>query len=225
MKDKTAKKHLINVLSIAFWLVVWQLAASAANRGLMLKIPLPVETLFAFAENCTQGSFWLSVGASVLHIVCGFTSAVVIGAVCALLSARIPLFRALSAPIMHLVRSVPVAAFIIIAWLWVPSRILPSFISCLMVMPIIWSHVDAALGSLDDRLVEMAAVFGMKRSEILFKVKLPNFKALLLTIKSIKSFLYCSIKSIISVWCFFFYWQRKNYNTENSRNNKFVPIK
>lgn len=173
MKDKTAKKHLINVLSIAFWLVVWQLAASAANRGLMLKIPLPVETLFAFAENCTQGSFWLSVGASVLHIVCGFTSAVVIGAACALLSARIPLFRALSAPIMHLVRSVPVAAFIIIAWLWVPSRILPSFISCLMVMPIIWSHVDAALGSLDDRLVEMAAVFGMKRSEILFKVKLP----------------------------------------------------
>ena len=40
-------------------------------------------------------------------------------------------------------------------------------------MPIIWSHVDAALASLDDRLVEMAKVFGMKRGDILLKIKLP----------------------------------------------------
>lgn len=171
--EKGVNTPLRYALSVLFWLAVWQLTASAANRGLLLKIPLPTQTLRAFFENCARAEFWSAVGSSVLHIVCGFLSAVVIGVMFALFSAHSSVFRALSAPVMHLVRSVPVAVFIIIAWLWIPTRILPSCISCLMVMPIIMSHTEAALCAIDEKLVEMARVFGMKRVDILLKIKAP----------------------------------------------------
>ena len=57
--------------------------------------------------------------------------------------------------------------------LWIPSRILPSFVSALMVFPIIWSHVDAGLAAVDERLTEMASVFGMKEREIMWKIRFP----------------------------------------------------
>ena len=139
----------------------------------MLKIPLPADTLRAFSENCTEPDFWLTVGASLAHILAGFLSAVVFGILFGVLSNQSLFFKSLFAPLLHIIRAVPVAAFIIVAWLWIPSKILPSFISFLMVLPIIWSHTEAGLHSIDEKLIEMAKVYGMKKAGITVKIKLP----------------------------------------------------
>lgn len=164
---------ILYALGIIFWVLVWYVLASIANRKLMLKIPLPLETVKILAKDIGRKTFWQSVGSSLLHIVTGYVCAAVIGVAFGMMSGHSRVFKALSMPLRHLIRSVPVAAFIIIAWLWIPSGILPSFISGLMVLPIIWSHTDAALASIDGKLVEMAKVFGMSRKDIIFKVKLP----------------------------------------------------
>lgn len=162
-----------NAAAALFWLLLWQLGAMAANRTLLLKIPLPLDTLRVFLILCGQGSFWRSVAGSVAHILGGFLAAAVLGTLGGLASAGSLWFRRLSAPLLRLVRTVPVAAFILLAWLWIPSRATPSFVSALMVTPIVWSHVDAGLASLDEKLVEMARVFGMDRLRVLTRVRLP----------------------------------------------------
>lgn len=172
MKNKI-KKPALAVGSIIFWIILWHVGALIANKSLMLKIPLPTDTLRAFIENCGDTEFWSAVLTTVCHIILGFLSAVIIGIAGGVSAAHCRLFKSLSSPILHLVKSVPVAAFIIVAWLWIPSRILPSFISFLMVMPIIWSHVDAGLSSVDGKLIEMANVYGMSKTEIALKIKLP----------------------------------------------------
>lgn len=167
------KKPVLTAGSIIFWLIAWQIGAQAANSKLMLKIPLPLETLKAFTENCTSIDFWQIVFSTLMRIVAGFLLAVILGVIGGLAAGHSQLFKSFSSPALHTVRAVPVAAFIIIAWLWIPSKILPSFIAFLMVLPIIWSHTEAGLNAMDKRLVEMARVYGMSKAGVLFKVKIP----------------------------------------------------
>ena len=68
----TVRKALKNSISVLFWLVVWQLAAMAANRSLLLPIPTPVDTARALCRMAAEGGFWLTLGASLLRICAGF---------------------------------------------------------------------------------------------------------------------------------------------------------
>ncbi len=168
------KKPLFSLLSVVFWVGVWYFAATLANRNLLLKIPLPLSTLKAFCESVTLPRFWAAVGTSLLHIVSGFLSAVILGVLVGMLNGNSRFFKTLSAPVLHLIRSVPVAAFIFLAWLWVPNSVLPAFISFLTVFPIVCSHIEAGLSSVDNRLTEMAAVMGLSRMGIIKNIKLPT---------------------------------------------------
>jgi len=159
--------------SVIFWIAVWHFGASAINKRLILKIPLPLETFKEFISQCVTASFWQTVLVSVLHILLGFTAGALLGVLFGFLSEKSGLFKIFSSPIHHLVKTVPVAALIILAWLWIPSSILPSFISFLMVLPIVWSHTSSGIAAIDEKLVEMAHVYSKTDREILFKVKLP----------------------------------------------------
>jgi len=159
--------------SVAFWILVWHLLALKANKTLLLKIPLPEETLKAFVESCLEPGFWQTVGVSVAHILLGFAAGVFLGTVCGFLSEKYEIFRIFTSPIHRLVKTVPVAALIVVAWLWIPSSVLPSVISFLMVLPIVWSHTSSGVAAIDPKLVEMARVYSMSRRDIVFKIKLP----------------------------------------------------
>ncbi len=160
--------------SILIWILLWHICATAANVKLLFKIPLPLDTVKEFFNCLTVADFWKAVGSSLIHILSGFLAAVLLGFVCGLLSGNSEIFKTITNPISHLIRSVPVAAFIILAWLWIPSSIIPSFISFLMVFPIIWSQVETGLLSVDNNLIEMATVFGMSKIDIVKSIKIPT---------------------------------------------------
>ena len=80
------KKILFAAGSIVFWVLLWHIGAVAANKNLILKIPLPYQTVQVFFENCTRGAFWQAVGTSLLHIAVGFIAAVLLGLICGVLS-------------------------------------------------------------------------------------------------------------------------------------------
>ena len=68
MKNKI-RKPALSAGSVLIWIIVWHILGSVANKGLMLKIPLPLDTLRAFADNLGNAYFWEAVGTSLLHIV------------------------------------------------------------------------------------------------------------------------------------------------------------
>jgi NitT/TauT family transport system permease protein len=57
------------------------------------------------------------------------------------------------------IRSTPVASFIILAYLWIGRDSLPTFISVLLVLPVVWANLHEALGAVDKELLDMAKVF------------------------------------------------------------------
>ena len=167
------KKVLLITGSVFFWTLLWYFTAGLLNKNLLFKIPLPDETVKELLCCITKSFFWKAVSTSLLNIIGGFTFAVFAGLVCGMLSGNSNFFKILTSPISRLIRSVPVAAFIILAWLWIPSTAIPSFIAFLMVFPIVWLQVENALIAVDNRLIEMATVMGMDRTGIIMNIKVP----------------------------------------------------
>lgn len=168
------KKILFSAGSVLFWILLWHIAASIVNTKLLFKIPLPLDTVKEFFACAVTLNFWQAVGNSLIHIVSGFLFAVILGLVCGLLSGNNIIFKTVSSPISRLIRSVPVAAFIVLAWLWIPSTAIPSVIAFLMVFPIVWLQIENSLFSIDPKLIEMAKVMGMSKKGIVKNIKIPS---------------------------------------------------
>ena len=158
----TVRKTLANGAAVLFWVVVWQLAAMAANRTLLLPIPTPADTLCALARMAVKPDFWLTVGMSLLRICAGFALAFAAGALGAAASAQWSLFRRLAAPLIQLVRSIPVAVFTIVVFLWVSRPYIPSTIVFLTVLPVIWGGVEAGLENADRQLLRRITLPGIR---------------------------------------------------------------
>ena len=62
-------------------------------------------------------------------------------------------------PYILAVQSVPVASFIVIALLWLSGEKLSTFISFLMVLPVLYANALQGLKNADPQLIEMARVF------------------------------------------------------------------
>ena len=61
---------------------------------------------------------------------------------------------------VRIVRATPVASFIVLMLLWVRTAFLPSLISALMVLPILWGNVTRGIRETDPLLLEMGEVYG-----------------------------------------------------------------
>ena len=69
----------------------------------------------------------------------------------------------LLAPLHTVIRATPVSSFILLVWLWLKRAHVPVFISFLMVLPIIWTATQEALGAVDGDLREMARMYRFSR--------------------------------------------------------------
>lgn len=153
----------VHPLCVAFWLAVWQLGAWAVGARIVLVGPL--EVLARLGQLALTGEFWLSVGLSLARISAGFALAAATGVALAALCSRVRVVRELLAPVVGAVKAAPVASFVILVLLWVPSRRLSVVISFLMAFPIIYTNVLEGIRATDPRLLEMADVFGVSGLE------------------------------------------------------------
>ncbi|MDO4974296.1 MAG: ABC transporter permease subunit [Eubacteriales bacterium] len=157
---------------LLFWTALWALLARLVGQELLLPSPLRVlEELFSMAGT---EAFWLATSRSILRVLAGLLSATVLGVLLAALTEYSALARQLLSPVMTLVKSTPVASFIILALLWLGRDILPAFITALMVLPVVWANVSAGLSGRDRQLLELARVYRLPRRRVLRRITLPS---------------------------------------------------
>lgn len=167
----------------AFWLTVWQLAAMVMNQRLLIVSPL--ETLQHWLGLAATAAFWRAALFSLSRILAGFGLASLLDVLLASLSARYPRIEHLLLPLLSAVRAIPVASFVIIALIWLPSRRLSVLISFLIAFPIIYGGMLSGLRQTDPKLREMAMVFRLsplrRAVYIAFPAALPSLRAALET--------------------------------------------
>ena len=123
----------------ALAVLVWQAASMAVGSALLL--PSPAAVLVRLAALLPDGGFWRAVWFSFCRIAGGFGAALVLGTALAFAAGRWPVVDVLLRPYVLVIKSVPVASFIILALIWMRASALPLFISFLMVFPILYTNV------------------------------------------------------------------------------------
>lgn len=151
-------KYILKPLLIAlFWLAVWQGLAFMAHNPIFLASP--AEALSALARLLPRADFWRTVGYSCGRIFTGYLLALAAGLLLGALCHALPPLGELLSPALRLMRAVPVAAFVILALLWVGSRRLTALVVFVIAMPVLYAGVRAGLGQADPAMLEVARVF------------------------------------------------------------------
>ena len=166
------KKILQSILSIAFWIFVWYIIAKIVNREVLVASPFSVLKRMGFLVR--KDYFWISAALSLLRIMIGFAIAVISAALFAVLSVKIKVFQILLEPLMTIIKSTPVASFIILAIVWLDVSHIPAFTSFLMVFPVMWTNVLTGIKSTDTNLLEMTRIFKIRKSKVLTKLYIPS---------------------------------------------------
>lgn len=156
--DNKRSELFRRVAGVVFWLLVWQLAAVAINKRIILVSPLTAAK--RLGELAFTADFWKTVMNSFCKIALGYLGGMVSGVLFASLSRRYIAAQTIISPFMTAVKSVPVASFVILALFWIKSAWLSVFVAFLIVMPVIYGSTFEGIGSADKKLIEAADIFG-----------------------------------------------------------------
>ena len=122
----------------------------------------PIKTITCFFRLAFTGDFYLSALYSLIRIFSGFLLGAAAGLLSAALSVRCRRIKELLAPLQAVLRSIPVASFVIAALIWMPAKNLSILISFLIVFPQIYGGMLSEFERRDPKMIEMANVFRMK---------------------------------------------------------------
>ena len=188
MKEKRFPlRILFGLLSVLFWLLIWWLLSLKVNSPLLL--PDPITVLRRLFELLLTVSFWSTVVVSIGRILFGILIAVVLAILVAVLSVKTPACDILLSPLMTAIRSTPVAAFIILLWIWVGLESVPTVITVLIVLPVVSKNLEVGIRSIDRTLLDTCAVF---------HVSLPK-RILVLDIPSVLPFFRAALKTAVGL--------------------------
>ncbi|MDE7325592.1 MAG: ABC transporter permease subunit [Lachnospiraceae bacterium] len=145
------------LVAVIVLIVIWQLLSMWVDRDIFL--PSVPDTFRALVMLTRTGEFYRSVGTSFLRIAAGFVLAVGAGILFAVIAELHEQIGEILQLFMQLVKSIPVASFVILVLLWVRSARLSTVISFLTVLPVVFTNVRGGIRQADKKLLEMAEVF------------------------------------------------------------------
>jgi len=162
------KQKLLRVmLPLAFWLLVWHLAAYWVEHGAAMGgeflLPGPFHVWESLMKIAAEGTFWKTAVLSVGRMFFGILLGAVLGVILAVLTAVNRWCDLLLSPAVKVVRAVPVASFILLVLLWVRRDWVPVAISALMVLPVIWGAVRQGIDTADRQLLELTHCYRFDR--------------------------------------------------------------
>lgn len=175
----TYKNILQRAGAVLLALAVWQILAMNVDQQLL--VPTPLSVVLRLGTIWQEADFGATVWFTFRKIVAGFLLGLGFGLGLGALAGRFPLFEILFRPWAVMIKSIPVASFIIICLIWMSSSQLSVFISFLMVLPIIYTNVLQSVRSADQQLLEAVGIFRLSWPKRVLFLWLPQLKPYLLS--------------------------------------------
>ena len=165
-----AKRWFRIGVTALFWLAVWQAAAVLLPKLLFAG---PVPTVRSPLSLLRNSEFWFSIAHSLGKIASGFLLAFSTGCLLAIACRRMPVLRMLLGPLIQVMKSLPVACFIVVALIWVRSEWISVLTAFFVVFPAVYINLGEGLQQTDQGMLEMAQLFHLTPAKRLRAVWLP----------------------------------------------------
>lgn len=172
MRSDKGKKTAI----LFMWLLIWQMAALLIDNDILFAGPIDVGK--SLGSLLMTWEFYQICMASLGRILTGFLLAFVLGILVGGLSYALPLAEEIFEPVLSVMKSIPVASFVVLLLIWQGSENLSVWISFFVVFPNACVSMKNGLKAVDSRLLEMADIFqihGWKRLLYIYRPALVLF--------------------------------------------------
>ena len=167
MKNKL-KQAALSLLIAAFWIEVWWIIALLIKKPILL--PSPQATAVELLSLLSTKAFYSVLLATLTRVMLGLVLGITLGILLALLCHVFSLLKMFLSPLISIIRSTPVASFIVLLWVMLDGNSLTVMVAFLMVMPIVWQNTLDGFASIPRELVEVAQVYELtlkRRYEVL----------------------------------------------------------
>ena len=153
MQNKFIKKGFAILLLLA----VWQIGYGKVDNEVLLSSPLQVgKTL---AADIKDGAFWQTIFFSLGRISKGFLLDFLLGFLAGVVSFGCGFLKMCLEPFIGVIKSIPVASFVVLLLIWTGSEKLSVWISFLVVLPGIYESTIAGFESTDKELLRLSTVY------------------------------------------------------------------
>lgn len=166
------KNNNIKIWAVIVWLLIWQFLSMYLDSEILLASPFKVIKYLVGMLGVL--SFWSSICFTFIRICVGLLIANALGIILGALSYKSTSFKDFISLPIAVTKATPVASFIILTLIWIPSRNLSAFISFLMSFPVIYTNVLQGLNEMDNKILEMAQVFKIPFSRRLRYIYIPQ---------------------------------------------------
>ncbi len=160
-KEKMTAIHWQQVLKrsviLLIWMVLWQ--GFRDYTGLGMFFPGPVQVLETLFQLMKKALFYETIVRSFTNIFLGFIIALLAGCIIGMLCGHILLLKDFFEPVIQLMKTVPVTAFIILVLILAGSQRVSLIIAAIVTFPMIETAVVSGIEHTSDELLEMAQVF------------------------------------------------------------------
>ena len=160
------------VVTFSVWIIIWQIAY--ANIGISFIFPSPYQVVVELLRLLPQKKFIISVTGSMLRVILGYLIGIAASVAASFASHFFLPLKIFFSPFVKIVRATPVASFILICVLWMPSDAVPVFIAFLMVFPVVYENTLTGLSETPVELKEVASVYGFSRRQKLTLLYIPS---------------------------------------------------
>ncbi len=172
MKNFITNRKLLSVAAVAGLLLIWHAAACLMAKPLIL--PSPQVALSNLYLLVGAGEFWRHVGATFSRGLFAFCLSFGIALVLGIVAGKFQAVEALLRPVVVCLRSTPSMSFILLALLWFRGAEVSLFVITLVVLPLLIQNVIEGIRSIDPELLEMVALYRVKKSRLFLKFYLPS---------------------------------------------------
>ncbi|MCR4715998.1 MAG: ABC transporter permease subunit [Lachnospiraceae bacterium] len=171
-------KYIKKILPVICWIIIWQILALIINNDILLAGP--IETVRALIGLSFTADFYRSILSSLVRILLGFVLGVSFGILLGFLSSQFNIIREFLKPIFLLMRSVPVASFVIILLIWLGNKNTSIFICMIVTMPVLYHDSLEGIDATDSNLLEMCKVYNVGLKKKIHYVYFPQLYPFLL---------------------------------------------
>lgn len=150
-------KKIKKIIIILAWLGILEIAAMLVQNSILLVGP--VEIARSLVGLLQTGNYYLICLMSLCRIMAGMLLAFLFGCVFGACMYRFPLFEEIISPVLAIMKSIPVASFVVLLLIWQGARNLSVFISFIVVFPNVCVSMKNGLKSVSIEKRELADVF------------------------------------------------------------------
>lgn len=177
MKAYTWKNKRIVFLSVIIIIGIWAVISRIINKEVI--IPSPINVLVSLIDLIKSKYFIKIVLETLTRSFISFLISVLSAILFGVLSGLMKSFYNIMLPIVALLKSVPTMAIVILALIWLDSEKAPILIGVILVFPVLYDSVVNGMHSVDNKLIQMAELYSVRKRYIIKDIYMPTVFAFL----------------------------------------------